>query len=144
MHYVGLEERIMSETRTWVGTTHANSTVRVFERTDPLLVFMLQHRHLFSELSADDMQIRSTEAGTYFVKETLVQRVQQFFRSQVLPLIQYLPDDCAHLVLRAVNPPENMGLVMIQVQVDYVSVFPNGSWAWPCKEINVTSFIYFF
>ena len=146
MHYVGLEDRIMNETRTWVGTPTvapaAAGAYRTFSRTDPLLVFMQRHAHLFEELSVDERQIRlaGDSDSIYFVKESLVSRAQRFFRTQVLPLIDYLPDDCQHLTLVAV-PGAEAAPIAIQVQVDYVTVYPNGAWVWPCKEINVTPFI---
>jgi len=146
MHYVGLEERIMSETRTWVGTpTAAAATAyRTFSRTDPLLVFLQRHGHLFDELSLDDRQLRSVgDECVYLVKEALVERAQRFFRTQVLPLINYLPDDCQHLTLALEGGGDDSvaATVALQFQVDYVSVFPSGAWAWPCKELNVTPFI---
>jgi hypothetical protein len=122
MHYVGMEDRIMSQTRTWIGTAGVASEYRAFDATDPLLVFMLQHRHLFDELSADDMRISQQLNGMYMVRETLVQRVQKFFGDQVLPLIEYLPLNCEHLTLLKEDVQET-GSCMLQLQLDYVSVF---------------------
>lgn len=136
MHYLGMEERLLSETRTWVGTAGATSAYRAFEPTDPLLVFMLKNRHMFDELSVDDIRL---QGPMYVVRETLVERVQRFFRTQVMPLIEYLPEDCEHLVLRKEGGPAPLGAqVALQLELDYVSVFSNTLGL----SVKVTPFVY--
>lgn len=142
MHYLGFEDQIMSEARTWAGTHGAICAHRTLSKTDPLLIFLRTCRTEFDELSAEDTRIiAQPDDCAYLVSEALVSRGQRLFR-QVMELIDYLPENCLHLDL--VSDPANdeaeKGTLMVMLQLDYISVYPGG--AWTCNEIKLPNFIY--
>jgi hypothetical protein len=143
MHYLGFEEQIMSEARTWAGTHGAICAHRTLAKTDPLLIFLRTCRIEFDELSAEDTRIiAQADDSAYLVSEALVSRAQRLFQ-QVMEMIHYLPEDCAHLSLvrdGEQQQQQQQGTIMLMLQLDYVSVYPGG--AWTCNEIKLPNFIY--
>lgn len=90
LSYVGLESHILGASSTCISQQGTQHEYQAFNATDPLLVFLLQHKNRFDEVNASD--IKSVTAQNqhvyYLVKRHLVKRVQSFFKT-LYSLIHY-------------------------------------------------------
>lgn len=122
--YAGMERSILEARSTAVGVTGLAYDVQLFNVTDPLFVFLMQHKDRFPELHAEDIKKRTD--SMYSVKKTLVRRVQQFFENAIFTKIKYTTKE--GLCFNIPEPTKHIDtvpdIIMIQLQVDYMVISP--------------------
>jgi len=128
LQYAGIENHIMNARSTCV--TNAGSYTFAtnmdsqqeyvaFMYNDPLVVFLMAHKQHFAELKSNDIHI--TDDIIYLIRKSLVERVQQFFKNAVFPLLHYTETPAVYFRLK-----NDMceGAVSFMLQLDYVVISP--------------------
>lgn len=103
LHYAGLEDSIECARSSAVYPGDLQKSRREFElfkMSDPLLVFALQHRNHFPDISAQD--IVQFKDGYYKMKQSAADRVRFFFKKTVFPLFHYTRPE--HVISLTWNP----------------------------------------
>jgi len=121
LSFIGIEGHIMNARSTCITSQGIAHDYQAFHQTDPLLVFLLEHKHHFDEVNAQD--IKKAGEQIYLVKRHLVKRIQAFFKNSVYSLIKYV--DHPVIEFQWKNEPEKKdAFVSAVIQVDYVVLSP--------------------
>ncbi len=94
---------------------------QVFPYSDPFVVFLVKHSHLFDKFEASDVMM--IDLGTkpiYKVRTQLVERVKQFFRNSIFPLLHYTTEP--YLTFECPSMKDMHGVIMFQLELSYVII----------------------
>ena len=120
--FIGIENHILKARSTCITSQGIDQEYQAFNQTDPLLVFLLQHKNHFDEVNAQD--IKKAGPSIYLVKRHLTKRIQNFFKNSVCSLIKYVEKPTVEFAWEY-NAEECMqGFVSAIIQVDYVVLSP--------------------
>jgi len=120
--FIGIENHILNARSTCITSQGIDKEYQAFNHTDPLLVFLLQHKNHFDEVNSQD--IKKAGPSIYLVKRHLTKRIQNFFKNSVCSLIKYVENPTVQFtweydVKQCVN-----GFVSAVIQIDYVVLSP--------------------
>lgn len=127
IRYLGYESAITQARTSAVMTTniqkaHLDADFDVFAEGDPLLVFVLENRHLFVTVSTHDIilleeNVRSIDKRRcYAIRKSAVRLITDFFQRQIATRIHYVTQPEIHLI----SPPD----VLVVIAIDYVLITP--------------------
>jgi hypothetical protein len=125
--YLGYESAITQARNSAVMTTNiqkaqVDADFDLFAEGDPLLVFVLENRHLFVTISNHDIvlleeNVRSIDKRRcYAIRKSAVRLVADFFQRQIATRIHYVTQPEIHLI----SPPE----VLVVIAIDYTLITP--------------------
>lgn len=141
--YAGTEGHILHAKSTHImvdetsASTHSVDPEKeylAFLYTDPFVVFVLEHHHLFREERDDDIKMMegaSKQGGAvYLIRRPFVERIQRFFKNAVYPFFNYTDNDAIRFAWKV--GPKRMGqtkvadpVVAFMVQLDYMVISPH-------------------
>ena len=117
--FAGLEHAIMNP-RSWQVNQQSNASqeeplFEMFTRTDPLIVFIDEHRQHFSAwLKQSDITMTKDQMH-YMVQRDALKRIRQFFKDAVFPLFHYTRGGFS-------LKWKTLGAVVVPEEVDYDDV----------------------
>lgn len=128
--YAGLEHSILNANSTCLTDQGMDRGYIAYMPTDPLMVFILQNRHLFKELRDTDLCLCKTEMGiVHLVKRSFVERVQAFFKDTLFPLFHYTTNDYVRFAWKTQPTTQHTQcthpIVSIMFQLDFIVVSPH-------------------
>ena len=126
LQYAGLEYYIREARSSHLSREGNEEGVRVFLETDPIIPFIMKHKHHFPELQSNDIVIDVDHSPPlYVIKVDFIERVQRFFDNAIFPLIHYTKRDSLYLNFEEGGKEEEEGMIMIMFKVDYVVISPH-------------------
>ena len=133
LQYAGMESHIINARSSYIGPAGLmNGPGMFFLATDPLLVFLLNHKHHFKNIDPEHIRCVPSECGShggvpvYVVHKELVARVQSFFQTSIFPLLNYTNTDAIQFRWSKDGCPQVQDnthpVIMMMMSVDYITM----------------------